>query len=223
METHQVKNLDKGHIAVFGDVDDEKVQAVIEQLLYLENRRSVREVTIWVNSAGGLLQPAFGLSDVMLVLEKPIRTIGLGTVESAATVLLTSGTPGRRLVTPNASLMIHEYSWSNSGSVTEMRGRMTDATEMYVAMGLDVGQCKAWTEKSEITALYRQLLFQRIVPIVKDIGLWGDKVQDAYRDMGVLHFQDLDPEELQKDDEAKAKDFDARSAYVQAVAGAAAE
>ncbi|MBA4802884.1 MAG: ferritin-like domain-containing protein [Euryhalocaulis sp.] len=103
-----------------------------------------------------------------------------------------------------------------------MRDRMTDASEMYEALDLNQKECKEWTEKSEIVQLYRQLLFQRIVPIVKDIGLWGAPVRNAYEDMGVLHFQDLDPEELQKDDEAKAKDFDARSAYVNAVAGAGA-
>jgi len=104
-----------------------------------------------------------------------------------------------------------------------MRGRMTDASEVYESLGLPVEECKAWTEKSEITQLYRQLLFQRIVPIVKDIGLWGPKVRKAYEDMGVLHFQDLDPQELQEDDEKKAKEFDSRRAYVEAVAGTAAE
>lgn len=126
MESFQVRNLDRGHITVFGEVDDEKVQAVVEQLLYLEARASVREITIWINSTGGLLQPAFGLADVMELLSTPVRTIGLGTVESAATVILTSGTRGRRLLTRSSSIMIHEYSWSNSGSVTEMRGRMSE-------------------------------------------------------------------------------------------------
>ena len=126
MEAYQTKNLDKGHIALFGEVDDEMVQTLIEQLIYLEGKRSVREVTLWINSTGGLLLPAFGLADVMGVLATPIRTIGLGTVESAATVVLTSGTRGRRLMTPTASMMLHEYAWSNSGSMTEMRGRMTE-------------------------------------------------------------------------------------------------
>lgn len=126
MEAYQTKNIDKGHIALFGEVDDEMVQTLIEQMIYLEGRRTVREITLWINSTGGLLLPAFGLTDVMAVLETPIRTIGLGTVESAACVVLTSGTRGRRLMTPTASMMLHEYAWSNSGSMTEMRGRMDE-------------------------------------------------------------------------------------------------
>lgn len=110
-----------------------------------------------------------------------------------------------------------------------MRGRMTDAREVYEALGLPVKECVEWAEKSEITQLYRTLLFQRIVPIVKDIGLWGDKVQKAYTDMGVMHYAEVDPQQLQDDDERIAKEFDAskidpkaaREAYVHAVAGMA--
>ncbi|MEN0652015.1 MULTISPECIES: diiron oxygenase [Hyphobacterium] len=102
-----------------------------------------------------------------------------------------------------------------------MRGRMTDAREVYRALGLPEKECVEWAENSEITKLYRTLLFQRIVPIVKDIGLWGPKIRKCYEDMGVMHFADLDPDQLGRDDEKAAQDFDARRAYVHAVAGAA--
>ena len=74
--------------------------------------------------------------------------------------------------------------------------------------------------------LFRTLLFQRIVPVVKDIGLWGPKIQKAYADMGVLHYADQDLDALAKQDEDIAKDLDmrhgdVRTAYVHAVAGAA--
>ena len=62
------------------------------------------------------------------------------------------------------------------------------------------------------------MLFQRIVPVVKDIGLWGPRIRAAYEDMGVMHFADNDIEAMQADDERIAADFDARKAYVSAVA-----
>ncbi len=154
MENFQVKNLERGHLTLFGEVDDEKVCTLIEQLAYLEGRRSVREITLWINSAGGLLQPAFGLADLMEVLSKPIRTIGLGTVESAATVILMSGTRGRRLATRNASVMIHEYSWSNSGSVTEMEGRMTEIKNTARKQVAHLVKCTGRTEV-EVRGLLR--------------------------------------------------------------------
>lgn len=126
MEDYQAENLDRGHVYLIGEVDDDKIGALIEQLVYLGRRRRVAEVTLWVNSSGGLLQPAFALVDLMAALGKPVRTVGLGTIESAAALILIGGTRGLRLMTRCASMMLHEYSWSNSGSVTEMRGRMTE-------------------------------------------------------------------------------------------------
>jgi hypothetical protein len=49
----------------------------------------------------------------------------------------------------------------------------------------------------------------RIVPTVKDIGLWGKRVQKAYEDMGVIQFQDLDPDTLSEQDEQLARKLDA--------------
>ena len=61
---------------------------------------------------------------------------------------------------------------------------------------------------------FRSFLFTRIVPIVKDIGLWSPKVRDAYTKMGVIGFADTDVEALQRQDEDIAKEFDARRKYV---------
>lgn len=126
MDDYKADLLDRGHVTVFGEVEEDRIQEALEQIFYLEGKPEVEEITLWINSDGGLLQPAFGLADMLELVETPVRTIGLGTVESAATVLLTAGTPGRRFLTRNASVMVHEYSWANSGSVTEMRGRMTE-------------------------------------------------------------------------------------------------
>ncbi|MCR9266370.1 MAG: ferritin-like domain-containing protein [Alphaproteobacteria bacterium] len=104
-----------------------------------------------------------------------------------------------------------------------MRDRF-QAREVYEVMGLPVEECIEWAEKSEMNQLFRTLLFQRIVPVVKDIGLWGPKIQKAYADMGVLHYADQDLDLLAKQDEEVARDLDTkhqdvRTAYVQAVAG----
>jgi len=71
--------------------------------------------------------------------------------------------------------------------------------------------------------IFRTMLFQRIVPIVRDIGLWSDKIQKAYADMGVLGFAETGYVALSADDERRAQEFDeagkaAREAYVKSVA-----
>jgi 1,2-phenylacetyl-CoA epoxidase catalytic subunit len=82
------------------------------------------------------------------------------------------------------------------------------AEEVWERMGLDVERCMKYVDESEMTQEFRKLLFSRIVPTVKDIGLWGPKVQKAYADMGVIGFQDLDPDELSAQDEQIARKLD---------------
>jgi 1,2-phenylacetyl-CoA epoxidase catalytic subunit len=82
------------------------------------------------------------------------------------------------------------------------------AEEVWERMGLDVERCMKYVDESEMTQEFRKLLFSRIVPTVKDIGLWGPKVRKAYADMGVIQFQDLDPDELSAQDELIARKLD---------------
>ena len=81
--------------------------------------------------------------------------------------------------------------------------------EVWENLGLDVEEClEAVDERREYLQLFRSLLFSRIVPSVKDIGLWGEKVQKAYADMGVLDMADADLDALMKDDEDIAEQLD---------------
>jgi hypothetical protein len=80
--------------------------------------------------------------------------------------------------------------------------------EVWQRMGLDVERCVKFTEESDMMQEFRKMLFSRIVPTVKDIGLWGPKIQKAYADMGVIQFQDTDPDQLSAQDEALARKLD---------------
>ena len=100
-----------------------------------------------------------------------------------------------------------------------MRDRF-QAREVWDRLGLDADACVAWLEQSQGMQLFRANLFSRIVPVVKDIGLWGEKVQSAYRDMGVLGFADTDIGALAENDERVADALDERQAYVDDVIAA---
>ena len=68
----------------------------------------------------------------------------------------------------------------------------------------------AYVESSEMMQQFRKMLFSRIVPTVKDLGLFGPKVQQAFQDMGVIEFQSADPDDLAAADEEIARDLDRR-------------
>src|SRR5437870_95318 len=90
-----------------------------------------------------------------------------------------------------------------------MRDRFNQR-EVWETLGLPVEECIQATLQSDQMRQFRTRLFTRIVPTVKDIGLWGSRVQKAYADMGVLEFADVDAEALLENDARVALDFDAR-------------
>jgi len=90
-----------------------------------------------------------------------------------------------------------------------MRDRFL-AEEVWDTLGLPVEACVAYVESSQLMREFRSLLFSRIVPTVKDIGLWGPKIRRAYANMGILGFAEVDTEELTRNDERVAEAFDAR-------------
>jgi hypothetical protein len=84
--------------------------------------------------------------------------------------------------------------------------------EVWETFGLPADEMETLSDNSEYMKMYRSLLFSRIVPCVKDIGLWGEKVQKAYADMGVLDYAGFDLDALMKQDEETAEQIDADKA-----------
>jgi hypothetical protein len=82
--------------------------------------------------------------------------------------------------------------------------------EVWENLGLPVAECLDAVEHSDMMAQFRRRLFTRIVPTVKDIGLWGARVRRAYEDMGVLEFADVDSAAILENDNRVAEEFDAK-------------
>ncbi|WP_447039976.1 ferritin-like domain-containing protein [Streptomyces sp. DSM 118878] len=89
-----------------------------------------------------------------------------------------------------------------------MRDRLR-GVEVLENFGIPKAQAEEYSEQSEYLALFRQLLFSRIVPCVKDIGLWGKRLQEAYVDMGVFEMGDHNLDQLMRQDEEIAEELDA--------------
>jgi hypothetical protein len=84
------------------------------------------------------------------------------------------------------------------------------AEEVWENLGMDREACIGYVKQSEMMQIFRKMLFSRIVPTVKGLGLFGDKVRAAFDDMGVIEFQGLNPDDLSSADEALAIDLDRR-------------
>jgi hypothetical protein len=90
-----------------------------------------------------------------------------------------------------------------------MRDRF-NSHDVFERLGLPTKECIEWEESSPGMQEFRAALFTRIVPAIKDIGLWGPKVTKAYTDMGVIAMAELNLEEMGERDQAVAEEFDAQ-------------
>jgi hypothetical protein len=92
-----------------------------------------------------------------------------------------------------------------------MRDRFL-SEEVWETLGLPVEECVGWVDASQTMREFRSRLFTRIVPTIRDIGLWGPKIRRAYSNMGIIGFADVDTEALSREDERVAEQVDARRA-----------
>ncbi|HEY2301984.1 MAG TPA: ferritin-like domain-containing protein [Acidimicrobiales bacterium] len=94
--------------------------------------------------------------------------------------------------------------------------------ELWQRLGYDADECIEYVKQSESQQLFRSLLFTRIVPTLRDIGLWGPKMRETFADMGVIGYESTDLEAVMAEDEAIAEGFDAERARIaEAIADAA--
>ncbi|MEU5048526.1 ferritin-like domain-containing protein [Streptomyces sp. NPDC021096] len=90
-----------------------------------------------------------------------------------------------------------------------MRDRLR-GEEVLAGFGIPAAEAEELSERSAYLQIFRKLLFSRIVPCVRDIGLWGERLQRAYADMGVFEMGDANLDQLMAQDEEIAEELDAR-------------
>jgi len=82
--------------------------------------RRARNLTLIINSTGGDMSDAFAIIDVMKGSAIPIHTVGIGNVASSGLMIFLAGAKGHRMLTPNTSVLSHQWSWESSGKEHEL-------------------------------------------------------------------------------------------------------
>ena len=119
---------------------------IIENNLMSDQRRR-KELTLIVNSPGGEVHSAFALIDTMKGSAIPIRTIGIGMIASCGVVTFMAGAKGRRILTPNTSILSHQYSWGSTGKEHELFARVREYELSTERMLEHYKKCTGLTEK----------------------------------------------------------------------------
>lgn len=121
------KLFENGIHFLTGEIEQENVDAAIKWIV-MENleMRPQKTLTLYVNSSGGDLYNAFALIDTMRNSHHKIRTIGIGSVMSAAFLIVSSGTKGERYIAKNAGIMCHQYSDETAGKHHDLKAQMRE-------------------------------------------------------------------------------------------------
>lgn len=99
----------------------EVANSVIAQLLFLESQDSDKDITLYINSPGGLVSAGLSMYDTMQFIKPDVSTICVGLAASMGAVLLAGGAKGKRYALPNAEIMIHQIMGGASGQATDIQ------------------------------------------------------------------------------------------------------
>ena len=111
-----------------GEIEEENIENAIKWIVY-ENLicgNSPKTLTMYINSSGGNLNDSLGLIDIMRTSQCPIRTIGIGSICSAAFMIFSSGTKGERYIANNTSIMCHQYTDGMEGKHHDIKSRFKE-------------------------------------------------------------------------------------------------
>ena len=126
--SHSQLLQDAGMYVFMDDVNNESMKPIIEWIL-VENhvtKKKKKELLLMICSEGGDMGAAFALIDVMKSSRLPIKTVGLGTIASAGLMIFIAGHAQRRVLTPNTSILSHQWSWYSAGKDHELLARVKE-------------------------------------------------------------------------------------------------
>jgi len=112
----------RGFRTFMGEVSQDTMKPLIDWIIAenFNKKKKHKELTLAICSPGGDLNACFALVDVMKGSKIPIRTIGMGMIASCGLLMFISGEKGKRILTPNTSILSHQYSWGTYGKEHEL-------------------------------------------------------------------------------------------------------
>lgn len=117
-------------IFLAGPVHDGMATLAVAQLLFLESENPKKEVSIYINSPGGVVTSGLSIYDTMQYIRCPVATLCVGQAASMGSLLLTAGAKDMRFSLPNSRLMIHQPSGGFSGQVSDIQIHAREALEL---------------------------------------------------------------------------------------------
>lgn len=157
------------------DVNEATANIVVAQLLFLQSEDPKKDIFFYINSPGGSVYDALAIYDTMQYVTNDIQTVGIGVQASAAAILLSSGTKGKRYMLPNATVMIHQPSSGTRGKVTDQEIDLREA--LRVKKLIEEVMVKNTGQKLPKIHTDMERDFWMTAPEAKKYGLVDDVIQ----------------------------------------------
>jgi ATP-dependent Clp protease protease subunit len=107
-------------VFVVGPIDDYMANVVVAQLLFLESENPDKEISLYINSPGGIVTAGLSIYDTMQFIKPDVSTMCLGQAASMGSLLLAGGAKGKRYCLPHSRIMIHQPSGGFQGQATDI-------------------------------------------------------------------------------------------------------
>jgi len=109
-----------------GPIDDGVSALICAQLLFLESEQPKKEISMYINSPGGVVTSGLAIYDTMQYIKSPVSTVCMGMAASMGSFLLMAGQAGSRIALPNARIMLHQPSGGFSGQASDIERHAMD-------------------------------------------------------------------------------------------------
>src|SRR2546425_10274642 len=107
-------------VFITGPIEDHMASLVVAQLLFLEAENPKKEISIYINSPGGMVTSGLAIYDTMQFVRPPVSTLCVGQAASMGSLLLAAGEKGQRFVLPNARILVHQPKGGFEGQATDI-------------------------------------------------------------------------------------------------------
>ena len=167
-------------IFLVGGIDDYMANVIVAQLLFLEAENPEKDISLYINSPGGVVTSGMAIYDTMQFIKPDVSTICVGQAASMGALLLASGAKGKRYALPNSRVMIHQ-------PLGGFQGQATD---------IDIHAREILTLKHKLNEILSRHTGQSVDTIAKDTERDNFKSAEASRDYGLVdHVLERRPED----------------------------
>ena len=165
-------------IMLNGPVEDQMANIIVAQLLFLESENPDKDISLFINSPGGVVTAGMSIYDTMQFIKPDVSTYVMGQACSMGSLLATAGAKGKRFMLPNARHMIHQPSGGARGQATDMQIQVEEIikmkktlTEIYVkhnSQGKTFAQMTADMERDKFMSAEEALAYGLVDKIITE-------------------------------------------------------